>query len=180
LLWDLGPGVAHLGTVVVGLAFLLGVTGLLTPGPTTAGMEARAKDPAAIQGVLKITRHPFLWSVALWSAFHLAANGDGASVVFFGTFLVLAVAGTYSIDAKRARKLGGDWQDLGRAGYAQAKRVAVISFGGCGSCLSGRAVLARLGLRGLAFPRRLGAALGVGQDCINALVFSRGYVCAVH
>jgi uncharacterized membrane protein len=31
-------------------------------------------------------------------------------VVFFGTFLVLAVAGTYSIDAKRARKMGGDWQ----------------------------------------------------------------------
>ena len=108
--WDFGAGVKHLGPLIVGVAFLLGVSGLLTPGPTAAGMESRAADPATVRGVLRITRHPFLWGVALWSAFHLAANGDAASVVFFGTFLVLSVAGTYSIDAKRARKMGTDWQ----------------------------------------------------------------------
>ena len=52
--------------------------------------------------------------VALWAAFHLAANGDEASVIFFGTFLVLAVAGTFSIDAKRARKMGPAWEAFAR------------------------------------------------------------------
>lgn len=107
VLWDFGMGAKHLGFLVVGLAFLLGVPGLLTANPTSLGMEsAAAREPS---GVLRITRHPFLWSAALWAGFHLLANGDAASVVFFGTFLVLAVAGTYSIDAKRARKMGAAW-----------------------------------------------------------------------
>lgn len=106
-LWDLGPGVSHSGLIVMAIAFLLGVPGLLTANPTTVGMEgAAAAEPT---GILRITRHPFLWSVAIWSAFHLAANGDQASAVFFGTFLVLSVAGTFSIDAKKARKMGAAW-----------------------------------------------------------------------
>jgi uncharacterized membrane protein len=131
LLWDFGPGVRHLGPLAVGIAFLLGVSGLLTPSPTAAGMESRAADPAAVQGVLRITRHPFLWSVALWAAFHLAANGDAASVLFFGTFLFLAVAGTFSIDAKRARKMGADWQGF-------AARTSNVPFA---AILAGRGAL---------------------------------------
>ncbi len=112
LLWDLGPGVRHVGTVVIAVAALFVVTGLLTPSPTAVGMEATATREAT--GILRITRHPFLWGVALWAAFHLLANGDAASVLFFGTFLVLAVAGTYSIDAKRVRKMADGW--IGFAG----------------------------------------------------------------
>jgi uncharacterized membrane protein len=59
--------------------------------------------------MLRITRHPFLWGVAIWSAFHLLANGDEASAIFFGSFLVLSLAGTSSIDAKRKRKAPEDW-----------------------------------------------------------------------
>ena len=110
LIWDLGPGVAHLGIVVVGLAFLLGVPGLLSPNPTAVMQGETAVLDGIVQGVLRITRHPFLWGVALWAGFHLLANGDQASIIFFGTFFVLAVAGTYSIDAKRARKMGAAWQ----------------------------------------------------------------------
>ena len=107
VLWDLGPGVRHLGTIVVGVAILFVVSGLLTPNPTAVRQEAAAAREAT--GILRITRHPFLWGAALWAAFHLAANGDAASVVFFGTFLVLAVMGTFSIDAKRARKMTTGW-----------------------------------------------------------------------
>lgn len=107
VLWDFGPGVSHLGIIVVAVAFLLSVSGLLTPNPTAVGQQgAAAREPT---GILRITRHPFLWGVALWAAFHVAANGDVASVLFFGTFLVLAVLGTLSIDAKRARKMAEAW-----------------------------------------------------------------------
>jgi uncharacterized membrane protein len=107
LLWDLGIGVRHLGTIVVGIAAFFAVSGLLTPNPTAVRQEAAAAREAT--GILRITRHPFLWGVALWAAFHLAANGDAASVVFFGTFLILSVAGTFSIDAKRARNMTAGW-----------------------------------------------------------------------
>lgn len=107
VLWDLGPGVQHTGIIVIAISFFLIVSGLLTPNPTSVGMDAAAKREAT--GILRVTRHPFLWGAALWAAFHLAANGDAASVVFFGTFLVLAVGGTYSIDAKRARKMADGW-----------------------------------------------------------------------
>jgi uncharacterized membrane protein len=48
--------------------------------------------------------------VAIWSAFHLSATGDIASVVLFGTFLVLSILGTFSIDMKRQRKLADQWR----------------------------------------------------------------------
>jgi len=114
VLWDLGPAVRHVGVVVVAIAFLFAVTGLLTPNPTTVGMEGRAAHTETVKGVLRITRHPFLWGVALWAAFHVLANGDAASIVFFGTFLLLAALGTYSIDVKRARKMGDAWQGFAR------------------------------------------------------------------
>jgi uncharacterized membrane protein len=107
VLWDLGPGVRHLGYIVVGVAFLLGVPGLMTPNPTIVGMEGAVAHE--VTGILRVTRHPFLWSVALWAAFHLLVNGDTASIVFFGTLLTLAVVGTFSIDAKRVRKMGAAW-----------------------------------------------------------------------
>jgi uncharacterized membrane protein len=109
LLYDLGPGVKHLGIPVVALAFLLGVQGLFMPNPTSLRQEGSAAKPDTIRGVLRITRHPFLWGVAIWSAFHLSANGDEASVIFFGTFFVLSILGTFSIDAKRRRKMGEAW-----------------------------------------------------------------------
>jgi uncharacterized membrane protein len=36
--------------------------------------------------------HPMLWSVALWSAGHLLANGSAADLVLFGAFLVWSIA----------------------------------------------------------------------------------------
>src|SRR4029079_18736889 len=102
--------VKHAAIPIVALAFLLGVQGLFAKNPTRVRMEAAASDEGAIRGVVRITRHPFLWGVVIWSAFHLTANGDLASVIFFGTFFVLALFGTASIDAKRRRKMGPAWE----------------------------------------------------------------------
>ena len=109
VLYDLGIGVRHLAIPVVALAFVLGVQGLLTPNPTSVQQENAAASEGTVKGVLRITRHPFLWGVMIWSALHTAANGDLASVIFFGTFFVNALLGTFLIDAKRKRKLGRVW-----------------------------------------------------------------------
>jgi uncharacterized membrane protein len=111
LLCDLGRGVTDSAIILVGLAFFLGVQGLLIANPTAVGQEG-ASAAAPIKGVLRITRHPFLWGATVWAAVHLLANGDLASVIFFGTFLALSFFGTFSIDAKRARKAGAAWREF--------------------------------------------------------------------
>ena len=65
-------------------------------------------EPAV--GMLRVTRHPFLWGVALWGACHFLANPDAPSLLFFGSLLTLAVLGPLSIDAKRRRVHGGRWE----------------------------------------------------------------------
>jgi len=95
---------------IVGLGFLLGVAGLLSPGPTLAGFEARAlaqAEPA--RGALRITRNPFLWGVALWAAGHLLANGERWAVMLFGALGAMVLFGARSIDRKGAARDPDAW-----------------------------------------------------------------------
>ncbi len=115
LLWDLGEGLRHAGGLVMLIAFLFVIPGLLAPNPTAVGQASMASRPDIVTGMLRITRHPFLWGVAIWAGFHLAANGDVASALFFGTFLILAVLGTFSIDAKRQRRDQPEWRGFAAA-----------------------------------------------------------------
>jgi uncharacterized membrane protein len=109
-LWGMQLGFRPVAYVLVFIAFLFIVIGLTTPSPTTAGMESQVGRGAdAARGMVRITRHPFLWGVALWALVHLVVNGDLASLILFGSLLVLAVGGTYSIDAKRRRNFGEQW-----------------------------------------------------------------------
>ncbi len=115
-LWGFLLGFRPAAYVLVFIAFLFAVIGLLTPSPTRVGMESKLEHgPEAIRGMIRITRHPFLWGVALWAAVHLIVNGDAASVILFGSLLVLAIGGTVSIDAKRRRKFAEQWAPFARA-----------------------------------------------------------------
>src|SRR5215469_10571549 len=89
-------------------AALLAVIGLMTPNPTSVAQEGRVGQPP--QGIVRITRHPFLTGVALWALVHLIGTGDVASLFFFATFAIVSLAGTVSIDAKRQRLLGDAWE----------------------------------------------------------------------
>jgi uncharacterized membrane protein len=112
--WGSLVGLRTTAYVLVFIAFLFAVIGVMTPSPTTVGMESRL-DPQMARGMVRITRHPFLWGVGLWAATHLVINGDLASLILFGTLLVLAIAGTASIDAKRRRKFPQQWQGFAAA-----------------------------------------------------------------
>lgn len=109
LVWAPPSFFGHVAQTLVLLGFLVGVTGLLTPGPTLAGAEKLIERPEPAKGVLRVTRHPFLWGVALWAGGHLLANGDLAGMIFFGGFLLVALAGTRSIDRKTAARDPANW-----------------------------------------------------------------------
>jgi uncharacterized membrane protein len=89
-------------------ASLLVVIGLTTPNPTAVAQENRLAQPP--QGIVRVTRHPFLTGVGLWALVHLIGDGDVASLVFFAVWAVVALAGTVSIDRKRRRLFGAAWE----------------------------------------------------------------------
>jgi uncharacterized membrane protein len=96
--------------VLVLFGLSLAGAGLFTPGPTLAGYEEKGlamAEPA--RGVLRITRHPFLWGVALWGAGHLLVNGERFAVMLFGALAVMVVFGARSIDRKGAARDPAAW-----------------------------------------------------------------------
>ena len=74
-----------IGIILMLLAALLIVIGLTTPNPTSVGQERRVRQPP--QGIVRVTRHPFLTGVGLWALVHLIGNGDVASLFFFATWV---------------------------------------------------------------------------------------------
>lgn len=91
------------------LAILLIVTGLTTRNPTIVGGGTAVRNHDIVRGVLRITRHPFMWGVTILCIGHMLVAPSAASWLFFGSLLVVASTGTRSIDAKRRRALGADW-----------------------------------------------------------------------
>src|SRR5579864_62582 len=70
-------------------AFVLLVAAIMARSPTGGGGDL-AQEP---RGILRVTRHPMLWSFVIWATVHVIGTGDLASLIFFGTFLVTALAG---------------------------------------------------------------------------------------
>ena len=108
VLWYV-PALRYVPLVVMPIALVLVVCGLLTRNPTAVGQESLLDATDAARGILRVTRHPLMWGVALWAAAHMMARGDAASVIFFGTFFVLALTGTVLSDRRKARTLGERW-----------------------------------------------------------------------
>jgi len=111
--WGRLEGLKPLADLLMLIAVPLAVLGLTTRSPTSVGGEAAvARGPVGIQ---RVTRHPFLWGVALWALVHLTLNGDLAALLLFGSLGLLAALGTVAIDRKRARALGPAWTGFAAA-----------------------------------------------------------------
>jgi len=109
------PGLRYAPLVLMPFALVLIVCGLLTRNPAVVGQEHLLEADSPARGMLRVTRHPMMWGVALWAAAHLLARGDGAAAVFFGTFLVLALCGTALSDRRKALALGERWRRFAAA-----------------------------------------------------------------
>ncbi len=109
VLWVAGAGLRQLPVFLMPIACILAVAGLSTRNVTLAGGEALADSPDVVSGIITVTRHPFLWAVVLWSAGHLVANGDAASVTLFAGMGLLALGGMAHIDHRRHVALGALW-----------------------------------------------------------------------
>lgn len=144
-LWNAPPWLRWVLVFVMLAAFLLFAAAVLVRSPTALGGEATLHDGP--RGILRVTRHPMLCSFALWAAVHLLGNGDRASLLFFGAFLVTALAGMPSIDTKLAARNPDGWRRF--AATASILPFAAIASG------RNRLALAEIGWG----PAALGVAL---------------------
>lgn len=113
--WPAADGLRWVPVVVMPVACIFLVAGVTSGNPFSLGAGAGGYD-AARPGIVSVTRHPVLWALILWAAAHLPPNGDVASLILFGLFVVSALAGPPSLDAKRRGRLGDDaWTKLAAA-----------------------------------------------------------------
>ncbi len=108
-LWQTGNGARWLALLVMPVACIFLVGAFTSPNPTLVGGERLLDELEPAKGFVKITRHPFLWAVTLWAAVHLIASGEMASLILFGSLLVLALIGPGLIDSRRADNNISEW-----------------------------------------------------------------------
>lgn len=108
-LWQGGTFLSWLPAIFMPVALFLFICGITTPNPTVVGADALTIGRDPTQGIMRITRHPFLNGVALWALLHIAANGDVASLILFAGMFALAAGGMWHIDRKKEAKHGADW-----------------------------------------------------------------------
>ena len=101
--------------VLMPVSLMLVIAGGMTRNPGAVRQESALATMGEPRGILRITRHPIQWSIALWALLHVVVRGDTASLVFFGGFALLAVLGTVLIDARKNRALGASWQRFASA-----------------------------------------------------------------
>jgi uncharacterized membrane protein len=106
----LWPGLRHLPPAVMPFSFILIACGVLTPNPTAVAAGKLLARPNPAQGIIRVTRHPVMWGIMLWAGAHILARGELKATIFFGTFLLLAAAGTRLQDIRKAKTHGEDWQ----------------------------------------------------------------------
>ncbi len=153
--------------VIVPVAFVFLVGAFTMPSPTALGGEKHLAKAEAARGVLRVTRHPFLWSAALWALAHLVVNGDAGSQIFFASLGVTALRGAVDIDRKRRRSNPTEF-----ARFEQA--TSNVPFG---ALLAGRN---RLVLREVWLPLLLGLTLALGAIALHPYFFGASAVPGVH
>jgi len=116
-LWSAPPALRWVLALLMLPAFVLFMASHKR-NPTAVGNKGLGEEPRGIQ---RVTRHPMLMSFAIWGLVHVLGNGDTASLVFFGAFLVTAVAGMPSIDAKLARRNPDAWRGF-------AEKTSILPF----------------------------------------------------
>lgn len=101
------PWTRWIPLVTMPIALFFFLCSVSTRNPTGVGQEKFVE--AEPRGILRITRHPMLWSFIFWGLAHMAANGDIASLVLFAAITLLAFLGMLHIDSRRRVTLGDAW-----------------------------------------------------------------------
>ncbi len=120
--WGVGDGLWAVSTILMLAASILLLGSLVrNPALPAPGADKLTSQPA--RGVYAITRHPMLWSFALWALSHALVSPRPPVLILCAFMGVLALAGAAGQDVKKERLMGDGWRDW-------ASRTSFWPFGG--------------------------------------------------
>jgi len=126
-LWVAGDALWLVSTMLMLAASIL-LLGSVVRNPAMPAPGAKAAAAAPARGVFAITRHPMMWSFAIWSVAHVLVSPRPAVIVLCAFVALLAIGGSAGQDVKKAQQMGAAWRDW-------ASRTSFVPFAGQ---LSGR------------------------------------------
>jgi uncharacterized membrane protein len=105
--WPVGDVLWAVASAVTLFAAVLFVGSLVrNPSFPGAGDKLAAQKPF---GVYKVTRHPMMWSFALWGVAHILVAPRVDNFIFSGSIVFLALVGAKAQERKKARLIGVGW-----------------------------------------------------------------------
>lgn len=109
MLWDgMGTTVWIVASLVMLIASVL-LAGSFLRNPALPDPRAASHAAAGPHGVFHVTRHPMMWSFALWAAMHVLLNPTPRQWIMAGAIAVLALVGARLQDRKKEALMGDAW-----------------------------------------------------------------------
>ena len=106
-MWVVGDGLWALATVIMLIASVL-LMGSLVRNPALPGGQAAGRAEA--RGVFAVTRHPMMWSFALWGIAHILVFPVAPNIVLCLGIIMLALVGSALQDRKKMGQDPNGWQ----------------------------------------------------------------------
>lgn len=110
-LWD-GTGEAiWIAVTLVTLVASVLLAGSFVGNPAMPAPGAAALAARGPHGVFHVTRHPMMWSFALWAATHILVSPTPRQLVLAGAVGILALVGARLQDRKKEALMGAAWAE---------------------------------------------------------------------
>jgi uncharacterized membrane protein len=137
-LWPVGNGLWAVATALMLIASILLMGSLIrNPALPTGGRPGSLPETA--RGVYAVTRHPMMWSFALWGLCHIAVFPVTRNIILAVAIVVLALVGAALQDRKKQRLQPDLWP-------AWESKTSYLPFA---AIAAGRARLGGFGLHAL-------------------------------
>ena len=138
-LWPAGNALWAVVTVLMLIASIL-LMGSLIRNPALPTVGGAPASPDEARGVYAVTRHPMMWSFALWGLCHIAVFPVTRNIVLATAIIVLALVGAALQDRKKRRLQPDLWP-------AWESKTSFVPFA---AIVAGRARLGGFGMHALA------------------------------
>ncbi|SAK85508.1 NnrU protein [Caballeronia arationis] len=107
-LWPVGNGLWAVVTAVMLIASIL-LMGSLIRNPALPTGGRPGSFPETALGVFAVTRHPMMWSFALWGLCHIAVFPVAKNIIVATAMVILALVGAALQDRKKERLQPDFW-----------------------------------------------------------------------
>lgn len=108
-LWSYPEWWPWLKAAIMVIATVLLVAGLSSPNPTLPQGGKLLERPDVGAGIFAVTRHPLMWSFALWGIAHLISQPNWRGFWLFGLFTITALGGALLQERRKAESYGASW-----------------------------------------------------------------------